>query len=82
VYHAIVMPERLVGTFEFEALPGHVLLSTVTFEELYGKTKLIVQSVFQSVGDRDGMLSSGMEEDSTETMDRFAEHLAKVVNVS
>jgi len=78
VYHAIVSPERLVYTFEFEGMPGHVLLATVTFEELNdGKTKLTDRSVFQSVEDRDGMLQSGMEEGAAESMDRFAELLAK-----
>lgn len=78
VYHAIVSPERLVYTFEFDGIPGHVLLATVTFEELNdGKTKLTDRSVFQSVEDRDGMLKSGMEEGAAESMDRFAELLAK-----
>lgn len=78
VYHAIVSPERLVYTFEFEGMPGHVLLATVTFEELNdGKTRLTDRSVFQSVEDRDGMLKSGMEEGATESLDRFAELLAK-----
>lgn len=75
VYHAIVSPERLVHTFEFEGIPGHVLLETVTFEEHDGKTKLTDQSVFQSVEDRDGMLHSGMEGGAVETLDRLAELL-------
>jgi uncharacterized protein YndB with AHSA1/START domain len=81
VYHAIVSPERLVSTFEFEGMPGHVLLNTKMFEEQDGKTKLTDQNVFRSLGDRDGMLSSGMEAGWAETMDRFAELLAKVGNV-
>lgn len=78
VYHEIVPPERLVYTFEFEGMPGHVLLETVTFEEHDGKTKLTDTSVFQTVEDRDGMLKLGMEEGAAETMDRLAEYLAKV----
>jgi uncharacterized protein YndB with AHSA1/START domain len=72
-----VAPERLVYTFEFEGMPGHVLLETVTFEEQDGKTKLTDVSVFQSIEDRDGMISAGMEEGAVESMDRFAELLAK-----
>lgn len=75
VYHEIVPPERLVYTFEFEGMPGHVLLETVTFEELDGKTKMTDQSVFQTVEDRDGMLNSGMEEGAAESMDRLDEQL-------
>jgi uncharacterized protein YndB with AHSA1/START domain len=77
VYHGIVSPERLVYTFEFEGMPGHVLLETVTFEEDDGKTKLTDRSIFQSVEDRDGMLKSGMEEGAAESLDRLAELLAR-----
>jgi len=77
VYHESLPPERLVYTFEFELMPGHVLLETVTFEEHDGKTKVTVTSVFQTVEDRDGMVKSGMEEGAVETWDRLAELLAK-----
>jgi uncharacterized protein YndB with AHSA1/START domain len=79
VYHDITAPERTVRTFEFEGVPGHVLLDTATFEEHEGKTKLTQQSVFQSVADRDGMVQAGMEEGSTESMDRLAELLAELL---
>lgn len=77
VYHEVQPPERLVYTFEFEGAPGHVLLETVTFEELDGKTKLTDTSVFQSVEDRDAMVQAGMESGAKESMDRLAELLAK-----
>ncbi|MDB5079299.1 MAG: ATPase [Chloroflexi bacterium] len=77
VYHDIVAPERLVYTFEFEGMPGHVMLETVTFEEQEGKTLLKEIAVFQSVEDRDGMLQSGMESGATESMDRLAELVEK-----
>ena len=75
VYHDI-RPERQVFTFEYEGTPGHVLLETLTLEDVDGKTKLIDQSVFQSVADRDGMVQSGMESGATEMMDRLGELLA------
>jgi uncharacterized protein YndB with AHSA1/START domain len=75
VYHDIVTPERLVYTFEFEALPGHVLLETVTFEEHNGKTLMKDLSVFQSVADRDGMIQSGMEGGAEDSWDRFEDIL-------
>ena len=75
VYHAITSPERVVSTFEFEGMPGHVLLETMTLQEHDGKTTLTTSSVFQSVEDRDGMLRSGMEEGAAESWDRFAELL-------
>ena len=75
VYREIVPPERLVQTFEFEGMPGHVLLQTATFEDHGGKTKLTITALFQSVEDRDVMLKTGMEQGATETLDRLAELL-------
>jgi uncharacterized protein YndB with AHSA1/START domain len=49
VFHEVASPERLVQTFEFEGMPGHVLLETMTLEEFEGRTKLTARSVFQSV---------------------------------
>jgi uncharacterized protein YndB with AHSA1/START domain len=72
VYHE-VSPSRLVYTFGFEGMPGHVILGIVTFEETGGKTKVMEKSVFESVADRDGMMVSGMEEGAYETMDRLAD---------
>lgn len=77
VYHEALAPERLILTWEFEGLPGHVLMEIVTFEEVPGgKTKVTDTSVFQSVADRDGMLQSGAEEGLV-MFDRFADLLAK-----
>jgi len=79
VYHSITAPERVIDTFEFEGMPGHVILDMMTLEaQANGKTRLTVSSVFQSVADRDGMLHSGMEEGSNESYDRLEELLAKM----
>jgi len=73
VYHSIRAPEQVVWTFEYEPMPGHVSFETTTFEEHDGSTKLTGRSVFQSVGDRDGMLKWKMREGLAESMDRLAE---------
>jgi len=81
VYHEVLAPERVIDTFEFEGLPetGHVTLETMKLEALPGgRTRLIAQSVFQSVADRDGMLQGGMEEGVNDTYDRLAELLKKL----
>lgn len=75
-YREIVRPERIVWTFEFEGMPGHVSVETMTLVERDGKTTLTATSVFDSVEDRDGMLQSGMESGAAETWDRLAELLA------
>lgn len=77
-YQEIVPPERLVNTFEWEGMPGHIIVDSAIFEALPdGKTKLTITSRFASVEDRDGMLQSGMESGANETWDRLAELLAK-----
>ena len=76
VYHSVTPPERVIDTFEFEGMPGHVILETMTLEaQAEDTTKLTVSSVFQSVADRDGMLSSGMEQGAQESYDRLDELL-------
>lgn len=74
-YREIAPPKRLAYTFEFEGMPGHVLLETVTLEEHDGQTKVTVTSLFPSVEDRDGMLQSGMEQGANESQERLAELL-------
>ena len=79
VYHEIAEPERIIGTFEFDGLPerGHVILGTTKFEALPGgRTRLVHQSVFQSVQDRDGMIASGMERGVNEGYEKLDSLLA------
>jgi uncharacterized protein YndB with AHSA1/START domain len=79
VTHEVLEPERIIGTFEFDGLPerGHVILGTTRFEELAGgRSRLVHQSVFQSVADRDGMIQSGMERGVTEGYEKLDAILA------
>jgi len=74
-FHEVLAPERLVYTFEYEGAPGHVILETITLEDLGGRTRLTDRSVFQTVEDRDAMVRSGMESGATQSMERLAELL-------
>jgi uncharacterized protein YndB with AHSA1/START domain len=80
VFHE--MSETLmIQTFEFEGLPesGHVTLDTMRLEELPGsRTRVTIQSVFQSVSDRDGMIQAGMERGLNEGYERLDEILEKM----
>ncbi len=79
VYHEVTASERIVSTFEFEGLPGNVLLEAIIFEALPdGRTRIIGKgtSIFTSDEARDQMMNTGMEEGAKETWDRFAELLA------
>lgn len=76
VFHEVIAPERIIQTWEFEGYPGKVLLETITFEELPGgRTLFRSQSVFQSVEDRDGLLSAS--EGGHEMWDRLDKLLAE-----
>jgi len=77
-FREIVPPEKIVWTFEWEGMPGHVSVDTVTLEDLGGRTRLTAHSLFDSKEDRDGMLQSGMEEGAGETYDRLAEYVASM----
>jgi uncharacterized protein YndB with AHSA1/START domain len=80
IYKEIDAPKRLAYTFEFEGMPGHILLETLTFEEKKAKTMLTANVLFQNIEDRDGMLNSGMESGATESWDRLAELLERMKN--
>jgi uncharacterized protein YndB with AHSA1/START domain len=57
-----VREDRLVQTFTYEGFPDSVALETMWFEELGdGRTRLHIQSLYDSYEARDGMLSSGMD---------------------
>ena len=61
-YAEVTPQERIVQTFEWDGMPGHVALDTMTLEDLGdGRTRITVVSLFHTREDRDGMVQSGME---------------------
>ena len=76
-FREIVRPERIVWTFEWEGMPGHVLIESAAFEDVGGRTRVTTTLLFHTTEERDGMLSSGMETGMSESHDRLAELLAK-----
>lgn len=73
---AEISPEhRVVQTFEWDGMPGHVSLQTAELEDLGdGRTRLVCTALFMTQADRDGMMSSGMEtgmNQSYEALDRL-----------
>ena len=82
-YREIVPPERVVQTFEFEPMAGHISVDTLTLEDIGGgRTRVRVRSVFASKEDRDAVLQTDMESGANETYDRLAEILAERQHVS
>ena len=70
-FREVTPPERIVWTFEYEPLPGHISVETMTLTERDGRTLLTVHDVFSSKEDLDGMLQSGMESGAAESYDRL-----------
>jgi uncharacterized protein YndB with AHSA1/START domain len=77
-FREIVPPERVVWTFEWEGLPGHISVETMQLSEENGRTTVTATSVYANKEDRDGMLNSGMEEGAVESYDRLAELLPRL----
>ncbi len=78
VYHTVIPGVQVIDTFEFEGMPGHVLLETVTNEEVGGVTKVTNISVFPSVEDRDGMFQADMARGAIESGERMARLLEQL----
>jgi uncharacterized protein YndB with AHSA1/START domain len=82
VNHEVHSPERIIGTFEFDGLPerGHVIMGKTLFEDLPGgRCRVVHQSVFMSVSDRDGMVQSGMERGVSDGYEKLDVLLAGLV---
>jgi uncharacterized protein YndB with AHSA1/START domain len=78
VFHGTPSPDGTVQTFEFEGMPGHVAMDTLTLVERDGRTLARTVSSFQSLEDRDGMIASGMERGVHDSHERMGELLAKL----
>ena len=62
-FREVTPPTRIVQTFEWDGMPGHVVVETAVLEDLGdGRTKLVLTSLFHTTEERDGMLRSGMAE--------------------
>jgi uncharacterized protein YndB with AHSA1/START domain len=79
-YREVSIPERIVQTFEWEGMAGHVSVETAEFEDLGDSTRMVITSVFHTTEERDGMLGSGMEGGMNETYDRLDEVLERLAS--
>ena len=81
-YREVSPPERIVQTFEWEGMPGHVCVETATFEDLGDRTKVVTTSLFHTTEERHGMLGSGMEGGMNETYARLDELLERLAGAA
>ena len=78
-YRDVTPPERLSYTFEWEGMPGHIILETLVFDEQDGKTTIINTSRYDTLEDLEGMLQTGAEQGAAITWDRLAEVLKRLL---
>lgn len=73
-------PKGYSRTFEWDGMPGHVSLETMTLEDLGdGRTKMVGTSIFMTAEDFNGMRQSGMEDGMNQSyaaLDRVLEKMA------
>ena len=74
-FHGPMTIDGGTQTFEFEGVPGHISLDSITLVDRGDKTLVRTHSVFQSVEDRDGMVGAGMGRGVTEGYERLDEVL-------
>jgi uncharacterized protein YndB with AHSA1/START domain len=78
-YREVSPPERLVQTFEWDGMPGHVTVTTQEFETVAAdRTKVVTTVLFHTTEERDGMLCSGMEDGLNDSYAALDKVLLKV----
>jgi uncharacterized protein YndB with AHSA1/START domain len=78
-YREVTPEERLVHTFEWDGMPGHVIVETVTLEDIGSeRTRVVTVSLFHTTEERDGMLAAGMEQGLNESYAALDGLLAKL----
>lgn len=66
------------ATFEYDGMPGYVCIETVQFVDLGdGRTRIVVDNLFHTAEERDGMLSTGMETGMNESYAALDDLLAR-----
>ena len=77
-FREISAPDSFTWTFEYEPMPGHVLVEKVVFTEEGGGTRVTSHSTFDNETDRDTMLESGMEEGAEQSYAALDAYLGKI----
>lgn len=78
VFREIEPPSRIVQTFEYEPMAGHVILETLTLTEHGGRTTLTAVEQFDNIEDLEGMYQSGMEGGTEKSYNQLAALLQKM----
>jgi uncharacterized protein YndB with AHSA1/START domain len=61
-FREVAAPERFVRSFEWDGMPAHVAIESVTFEDLGdNRTRIVTVMQMHTPEERDGFLMSGMQ---------------------
>ena len=61
-YREVTPKTQIVRTFEWDGMPGHVIVEDTKFVDLGdGRTNVVIDMTFHTTEERDGMLNSGVE---------------------
>jgi uncharacterized protein YndB with AHSA1/START domain len=74
-YREIVPEERVVQTFEYEPMAGHIAVETLELTEEDGRTVVTSVTSFDTKEERDSMASSGMEAGANESYQALDKYL-------
>ena len=61
IFHTVRPDELIVQTFEFDQAPDQVGLTTISFADLNGRTRLHLRELYPSLEAREMAMASGME---------------------
>ena len=62
-YREVTPPTRFVRSFEWDGMPAHVAIETVSLEDLGdGRTRIVILMQMHTPEERDGFLQSGMQQ--------------------
>jgi len=74
-FRQITPKTHIAQTFEWDGLPGYVIIELMDLEDLGdGRTRIVTRSLFYAQDERDGFMQSGMEQglnQSYEALDRL-----------
>ena len=74
-YREVTPMDRIVRTFEWDGMPGHVIIETAEFSDAGdGRTKVTGHSLFHTKEECEGFANTGMEggmNESFEALDRL-----------
>lgn len=77
-YLDVEPPARIVSTWGWEGMPGHVARETATFQEHDGQTTVHMSIVFQTPEDYAGWAGAGAYTGWSESLERLAELISEL----